>query len=148
MNLQDCAEIVARVLPGREHQTFGPISIGSTSATADQGAGLILSGVKTATSSPFWEFPDGRLPFESALSVLLDGQGNARAVVETVAVEIMPFDHVSDDFAFAYGEGNQSLAWFRSEIGRWYRDYAARTGNIFNGDTPVICERIAVVAHL
>ena len=67
-------------------------------------------------------------PNTIASSVLLDGHGTARAILETVAVEIIPFDKVSEEFAFAYGERDRSLAWFQQEIGRWYKDPAARSG--------------------
>jgi uncharacterized protein YhfF len=148
MELDECRQIIADVMPGREDQSFGPMSIGSTPASADEGVRVIIEGIKTATSSPLWDFPDGCIPFEGALSVLLDGQGKARAILETVSVEIIPFDQVSEDFAFAYGEGDRSLTWFRQEIGHWYEGSAARRGNAFTSKTPIICERIRVAERL
>ncbi|MEB2846508.1 ASCH domain-containing protein [Endobacterium cereale] len=148
MDIESCTKIIAETMPGREDQCFGPISIGSSPVSADEGARLILDGIKTATSSPFWEFPDGKIPYKGALSVLLDGRGEARAIVETSSVDIVPFNQVSEEFAFAYGEGDRSMTWFRSKIGDWYRSYAASSGNPFTEDTPVICERITVVAVL
>jgi hypothetical protein len=44
--------------PGEEARYFLPMSIGSAPEHADAGAALILSGVKTLTSSPFWDYPD------------------------------------------------------------------------------------------
>jgi hypothetical protein len=41
---------------------FLPMSVGSTPKPADEGAALILNGTKTLTSSPFWDYPDGRIP--------------------------------------------------------------------------------------
>jgi uncharacterized protein YhfF len=148
MKFDECRQIIADIMPGMEDQCFGPMSIGSTPASADEGARAIIEGVKSATSSPLWDFPDGCIPYAGALSVLLDGQGKALAIVETVSVEIMPFDQVSEEFAFAYGEGDRSLAWFRQEIGRWYERSAARNGNTFTSGTPIICERIRVAARL
>jgi uncharacterized protein YhfF len=72
----------------------------------------------------------------------------ARAIVETERAEMMPFGSVDDDFARAYGEGDRTLAWWRSEIGAWYRASAARHGEDFSDDTPLICEWIAVVRRL
>jgi uncharacterized protein YhfF len=148
MNLDECRQIIADIMPGSEDKCFGPMSIGSTPASADEGARAIMEGVKSATSSPLWEFPDGCVPYEGALSVLLNGQGKAQAIVETVSVETIPFDQVSEQFAFAYGEGDRSLAWFRHEIGRWYERSAARSGNAFTSGTPIVCERIRVAARL
>ena len=131
--------------PGEETRYFPPMSIGSTSSDADAGAAAILNGTKTTTSSPFWDYPDGKIPFVGALSILLDGQGRARAVVETECVEIVRFGSVNEDFARAYGEGDRTLEWWRSEIGEWYRALATRHGGDFSDDTLIIGEWIAVV---
>lgn len=109
MDIESFPKIIAETMPGREHQCFGPISIGSSPVSADEGARLIIDGIKTATSSPFWEFSDGKIPYKGALSVLLDGRGQARAIVETSSVDIVPLNQVSEEFAFAYGEGDRSM---------------------------------------
>jgi uncharacterized protein YhfF len=54
-------------------------------------ARLILNGVKRLTSSAFWNYPDGKVPFVGALSVLLDGARRPRGIVETTRVEIKPW---------------------------------------------------------
>jgi uncharacterized protein YhfF len=140
--------VLEAAFPGEEARYFTPMSIGSTPSDADSGAAAILNGTKTATSSPFWEHPDGKIPFVGALSILLDGQGRARAIVETERVEIIPFGSVDEDFARAYGEGPRTLDWWWSEIGAWYRASATRHGEDFSDDTPIICEWIAVVRRL
>ena len=131
--------------PGQEARYFSPMSIGDTPAVADAGAAAILAGTKTATSSGYWDWPDGQIPFAGALSVLLDGQGRPRAIVETQRVEIIPFGSVDADFAHAYGEGDRTLGWWRSEMGDWCRASAARHGLEFSDETRLICEWIAVV---
>jgi hypothetical protein len=70
--------VLEGAFPGEEARYFAPTSIGGTPSEADSGATAILDGVKTATSSARWQYPDGRIPFAGALSVLLDGQGRAR----------------------------------------------------------------------
>jgi uncharacterized protein YhfF len=134
--------------PSEETRYFTPMSIGSTPSNANAGAAAILNGTKTATSSPFWDYPNGKIPFVGALSILLDGQGQARAIVETGRVEIMPFGAVDEEFARAYGEGDRTLDWWRSEIGAWYRASATRHGEDFSDDTLIIGEWIAVVRRL
>lgn len=140
--------VLEAAFPGQEARYFAPIVIGDTPSGADAGAAAILAGTKTATSAALWEFPDGRHPFADALSVLLDGQGRARAIVESVRVAIMPFGAVDEAFARAYGEGDRTLAWWRSEIGAYYRASAARHGDAFSDATPIVCEWIAVVRRL
>lgn len=143
--MTDFHRLLEAEFPGEEARYFAPVTIGSTPSGADEGATLILDGIKTATSSAFWDYPDGRIPFVGALSILLDGSGHPRAIVETVRVEIVPFGAIDADFARAYGEGNRTLDWFRAEIGAWYRHAAARAAQDFSDVTPIICEWISVI---
>ena len=144
----DDGKALEAAFPGEEDRYFLPTSIGSTPTDADDGAAAILAGIKTTTSSAFWEYPDGHIPFVGALSVLLDGQGRARAIIVTEWVEIMPFGSVDEDFARAYGEGERTLAWWRPAMGAWYRASALRHGAEFSDSTPLICEWIAVARRL
>ena len=54
--------VLEATFPGEAARYFLPMSIGSTPETADEGAVLILNGTKTLTSSPFWDYPDGKIP--------------------------------------------------------------------------------------
>ena len=137
--------VLESAYPEDRERYFEPMVIGSTAESADRGAALILDGTKTATSSAFWDYPDGRIPFVGALSVLLDGRKCARAIVQTARVEIMSFGAVDEQFAWAYGEGDRTLAWWRAEIGVWYSEAAAQHGASFSDATPIICEWFNVV---
>jgi uncharacterized protein YhfF len=143
---------VRRVLelafPGEDARYFSPIAVGGTPTSADEGAVAILEGSKTTMSSPFWDWPDGRIPFVGALSVLLDGKGRTRAIIETQCVELVRFGSVDESFAWSYGEGERTLAWWRSNMGVWYSASAARHEAPFSDDTPIICEWISVVKRL
>ena len=92
----DPQRVLEAAFPGENARYFASMSIGHTPETADEGAALILDGIKTTTSSAHWEYPDGRIPFGGALSVLLDGKGHPRAIVETERVEIKPFRTVDE----------------------------------------------------
>jgi histidinol-phosphate aminotransferase len=140
--------VLETAFPGQAARYFLPMSIGGTPEHADEGAALILDGTKTLTSSPFWDYPDGKIPFVGALSVLLDGARVPRGIVETMRVEIMPFGAVTEDMARAYGEGERTVQWWRRVIGAWYRASAMRHGAVFTDDTPIIWEWIAVVRRL
>jgi uncharacterized protein YhfF len=106
--------------PGEEARYFSPMSIGSAPEHADEGVSLILSGVKTLTSSAFWNYPDGKIPFVGALSVLVDGAGRPRGIVETTRVEIMPFRTINAEMAQDYGEGERTTNWWRRVMGEFY----------------------------
>jgi len=112
------------------------MSIGSAPEHADEGVTLILNGVKTLTSSAFWNYPDGKIPFVGALSVLVDGARRPRGIVETTRVEIMPFQAINEDMAQDYGEGERTADWWRRVMGELYQTSATRHGAAFTDDTP------------
>src|SRR5450755_2072641 len=103
MSVEPMTPTIERALklayPGEDARYFSPMAIGSDRATADEGATAILDGVKTTTSSGFWDWPDGRIPFVGALCVLLDGQNRIRAIIETERVEVISFGAVDEDLA-------------------------------------------------
>lgn len=112
---------------------------------ADQGANLILAGIKTTTSSPLWDYADERPPFVGALSVLLDGRSRVVGIVQTVGVEYVRFCDVTEAMARAYGEGQRTLPWWRRVIGDWYRDKAVREGQDFTESDQIVWEQIEIV---
>ena len=140
--------VLEAAFPGETARYFHPMSIGSAPQTADQGALLILNGTKTLTSSPFWDYPDGKIPFVGALGVLLDGSRRPRGIVETTRVEIMPFGALTEEMARAYGEGERTVEWWRRVMGAFYRASAARHCEVLTDDTSLIWEWFTVVRRL
>jgi uncharacterized protein YhfF len=140
--------VLEAAFPDEEARYFLPMSIGSTPETADEGPVLILNGTKTITSSPFWDYPDGKIPFVGALGVLLDGSRRPRGIVETTQIEIMPFGAITEEMARAYGEGERTVEWWRRVMGAFYRASAARHNAILTDDTPHIWEWFTVVHRL
>ena len=134
-------DVLEVVFPGEEARYFLTMSIGKTPANANEGAALILDGTKTATSSPFWDYPNGRIPFVEALSVLLDGSRVPRGIVETNRVEIVRFGSVNAQLARDYGEGGpRTVEWWVRVMGGYYRASAACHGMLFTEDTEIIWE--------
>ena len=144
----EVGHVLETVFPDENARYFLPMSIGSTPETADQGATLILNGTKTLTSSPFWDYPDGKIPFVGALAVLLDGSRRARGIVETARVEIMPFGAITEEMARAYGEGERTVQWWLQVMGAFYEASAARHSEALTNDTPLIWEWFTVVCRL
>ena len=134
--------------PSDTARYFVPMKIGGSSKIADEGAALILAGIKTATSSTPWHYSDGRMPFVGALSVLLDGADRPRGIVETTRVQLVEFSAVDADFAYEYGEGPRTLEWWREAIGEWYLADAAAHGRLFRPSSQIICEWFRLVARV
>ena len=105
-------------------------------------ARLVLEGTKTATSSalPLYELEGESLPEAGEYSVILDGREEAVCVIRTERVEIVPFQDVGADHAFREGEGDCSLAFWRTVHERFFTEELAQAGLSFRRDMPVLCE--------
>lgn len=115
-------------------------SFGDTPELADELAALVLSGTKTATC---WAASDGALTEVGKRMVMRDGAGTALAVIETLELSQRRFDEVDAAFAFAEGEGDRGLAYWREA----HRQYFGRRGQ-FAEDMLLYCERFRIVERI
>jgi len=124
-----------------------PWIFGDSPRLADELAALIMSRAKTATCAALWEYEaDGEpLPQPGQLGILQDGAGRPLAVVQTVEVEIKPYDQVDAAFAFEEGEGDRSLAYWREAHRRFFTRTLAAIGREFDETMPLVCERFRVL---
>ncbi len=122
-------------------------SFGDSPQLADELAALVLAGVKTATCSALWEYEaEGELPPQvGALSIILSGAGQPLAVVETVEVQIKPYDQVDAAFAYDEGEDDRSLASWRAGHRRFFTRTLVAIGREFDETMPLVCERFRVL---
>jgi uncharacterized protein YhfF len=104
---------------------------------ADELLDLVMKGMKTATCSTEDE-PNTSTPGERW--IVLDGRGQARCVIETTEVTYRGYNEVDADFAYEEGEGDRSLAYWRSA----HRIYFGRLGK-FREDMMLMCERFRLV---
>jgi uncharacterized protein YhfF len=138
-------------LASGRHQQKMPADVfafGDSSELANRLAMLVREGVKTATCSALWTYEEGQkpLPRRGDHSVVLDGNRNPVAIIETVDVFISPFNEVPESFAYDEGEGDRSLAYWRQA----HRNYFSRQpfkNQSFDERMPLVCERFKVV-HL
>ena len=121
-------------------------AFGAGADQADRLLDLVLRGTKTATASSLWDYEaDGETPpAEGEYSIVLDGRGVPRAVIQTLSVSIVPFDHVTAAHARAEGEGDLSLAGWRAAHERFWRAHATSTRG-FDRGMPVVCEGFRLV---
>ena len=112
-------------------------SFGDSPELANELLALVLRGAKTATSSTEDE------PNTSAIGehwIVLDGQRRPRCIIESTEVTYRRFLDVDDAFAYAEGEGDRSLDFWRTA----HRNYFGRQGR-FSEDVMLICERFRLV---
>jgi uncharacterized protein YhfF len=113
-------------------------AFGDSPELADELLALVLIGRKTATC---WAASEGDKGVETGKRwIVNDGQGRARAALETVEITRRRFEEVDEGFAHDEGEGDRSLGWWR----RAHTDYFTRRGE-FQPGMEVYCERFRLV---
>lgn len=147
MSTPEIARFWVDVRSGLPHLPVAPPeawAFGATPEHADGLLALVLAGTKTATASALrdYESEGEQPPAVGELSIILDGLGSPRAVLEVTAIDIVPFDQVSEEHAHSEGEDDRTLDSWRRIHERFWRNHAA-TG--FSADMPVVCERFRVV---
>jgi uncharacterized protein YhfF len=133
--------------PARRQAMPNAWGFGDSSAMAGELGRLVYRGTKTATCSLLWEYQaDGEpLPQAGELSIILDGGGHPLCVIETIEVEVKPFDAVDAPFAHAEGEGDRSLAYWRAAHWSYFSRVCERMQRRPEDDMPLVCERFRVV---
>lgn len=121
-------------------------AFGATPAHAHELLALVLAGIKTATASSLWdhEHTGEPVPEVGWLNIILDGEGHPRALLETVAVDVVPFAKVTPEHAFAEGEGDRTLATWRDIHERYWRDHSDSPKG-FAPEMPVVCEQLRLL---
>lgn len=141
------AAFCAEVGEDRSDRFFEAFHFADNEATANELAELVLAGVKLATASLLWSFENagGSPPTPGALSVVTNWDGRPTCVIETVKVEVLPFEQVTAAFAAIEGEGDGSLEYWRRAHWAYFGRECARVGREPSLAMPVACEQFQVV---
>ena len=116
-------------------------------AAPDELAQLVLSGIKTATSSayPLYERFDESLPKAGDFSVILNARDDAVCIIQTTRVFVCAFSDVDDLHAFREGEGDRSLGYWRKVHEAFFRSAIMDAGLSFDMSMKVVCEEFKKV---
>ena len=114
---------------------------------ADLLARLVADGQKTATASayPLYELENLPLPSPGAYSVILDAKENAVCIIQNIKVTVVPFQQVTAEHAYKEGEGDRSLAFWRTAHEAFFTECLKEVGLCFTPDLKVVCEEFTVV---
>lgn len=128
-------------------ESYQAWAFGNSKEVADELAQLVLSGRKTATASNFvlYELEGESLPYAGLHNIILDGEGNAVAIVETTSVEVIPFDEVTEEHAFLEGEGDRSLKYWQDVHEDFFKKELEEVNLEFHPKILVVCERFQLV---
>ncbi|WP_439374055.1 ASCH domain-containing protein [Bradyrhizobium sp. DASA03120] len=127
---------MSRQVPER-YQHLRTFAFGDSPGLADELLDLVVRGIKTATCSTEDE-PNTSTPGERW--VVLDGRGEPRCVIESTEITYRRFHDVDCAFAYDEGEGDRSLAYWRSA----HRAYFGRLGR-FSEHMMLMCERFRLI---
>lgn len=113
----------------------------------DSLAALTLDGIKTATASAhaLYAIESEDLPQVGEYSVILDSADRAVCVIRTTRVTVVPYDKVSAEHAYKEGEGDRSLAYWRTVHEAFFTDCLREAGLSFTPDMDVVCEEFTKV---
>jgi uncharacterized protein YhfF/predicted acetyltransferase len=123
-------------------------AFGSDAETADELAELVVRGVKFGTASAYDDYVAedalDELPRPGDYSVILNSAEEAVCVIRTYDVYIRPFREVPPFHAYAEGEGDRSLAYWRRVHKAFFEECAAESGIPFTEESLVVCEKFSV----
>lgn len=119
---------------------------GVTEPVANALADLVLSGVKTATTSclPSYEINNSKLPAIGDFSIVTDWNGMPKCVIETTCVTIIPFKDVTFDICKREGEDDNLQSW-RDTHFTLFEAEGKKEGYLFTFDTLVVFEDFKVI---
>ena len=108
---------------------------------------LVLNGTKTATGDLQWVYEaEGRpIPKPGDLCVVTNGHDDPVCIIETLEVQVIPYDEVGEDFAYEGGEGDRSLADWRRIYWDFIVSECAQIGRPPSKKAPLVMERFCVV---
>ena len=134
--------------PEREkYQSFSSDYFCADEQNANLCAELIRVGQKTATCSLYHWFESGEEPMPTVghLQVVVDWEGKPICIIEVDSVELCKYNQVSADFAFAEGEGDRSLKWWREAHWTFFVDECSEAAIQPNEEMLLVLERFHVV---
>ena len=113
----------------------------------DRLAELVLRGIKTATCSAYdlYVINHEPLPCEGEYSVILNSDGEAVCIIQTLKVYVTAFHLVSAEHAYKEGEGDRSLEYWREVHKSFLTNELASVNKTFDENTAVVLEEFKTV---
>jgi uncharacterized protein YhfF/transposase len=123
---------------------YDAFRFGNTEQLANDLAALVLSGVKTASSSLLWKEKKPLMQVGD-YSIVTDWNHHPVCIIQTTEVNIVAFQDVDAQYAYEYGEGDRTLDWWKQHLWDYYVQECAQLGRPATEEMPLVCERFRVV---
>lgn len=129
------------------HDTYGVWHFCDNENDANELAELVVKGIKKATASLFesYAFENESIPKEGDLNIIINWDGIAKCIIKTINVELVPYKHVTEEFAAYEGEGDKSLNYWRNCHWDYFSREMKEIGKEPSEDMIVVCEKFEVV---
>ncbi|MEG0267642.1 MAG: ASCH domain-containing protein, partial [Carnobacterium sp.] len=126
---------------------YNLMTFGDTQDKANQSAALVLEGLKTAKTSLLLDYQrsEKSVPQEGSYSLILDGNNQAIGIVQLLKIAILPFDEVSDEWAYEEGEGDRTLKGWREFYQDYFQEQCKSEHWHFSMKTEVVCIQFELV---
>ena len=136
----------SRESPGA-NDSYSVWYFGDNETDANELVELVLAGVKRGTAGALWAFEaDGEpVPQPGDLAVVTDWSGEAKCIVSTTLVNIVPYNEVTEAFAAIEGEGDKSLQHWRNLHWPYFTREMHRIGREMTETIPIVCHQFEVV---
>ena len=108
---------------------------------------IVLKGVKRATASLYLSYEHNKeeIPNKGSLSIITDWDENAKCIIQTTAVKMVPYNEVTEEFAAKEGEGDKSLKFWKRVHWKFFSEEMEEIGKEPIEDMLVVCEEFKVV---
>lgn len=125
---------------------YGAFSFGSNPNQVAHLLSLILAGDKTATSSAVIEYEATKTPMpeRGSLSILLDGYGQPGCIIETHAVQKLPFSEMNFALCSKEGEDDNLKSWQTKHL-KFFKEIAQEFGQEFTDQSEILFEEFRVI---
>ncbi|MDX8047462.1 ASCH domain-containing protein [Gracilibacillus sp. S3-1-1] len=127
--------------------TYEAWPFGDNPELATELAQLVLEGKKTATASAYamYQAENDQLPEVGQYNIILDGQDEPVAIVQTTVVDVIPFDQISSEHAYLEGEGDRSLQYWKDVHEAFFARELLTINQSFSEQMLVVCERFKLL---
>jgi uncharacterized protein YhfF len=126
---------------------YDAFRVGPTDDSAEDGALLIVRGLKTATASLLWSYEASHRPRPQvgSLHVVENARDQPVCVIRTTELIIRPFREVDQRFAYDFGEWDRSLKMWRQECWQLFAATCTQLGRDPDHAMPILCQRFRVL---
>ena len=114
---------------------------------ADDCAQLVVKGIKRATATSLWWYEKNNepLPRIGDKYIVTDWNGNAKAIIETIKIEQVPYNKITSEFAEIEGEGDKSLEYWKQVHKEYYTREMKPFNEQFDENMIIVCEHFKTV---